>query len=192
MTLVEEIENSGHKGDAIYTLLRKSLVDCSAQDELFEERLRGPVYDDNVGATRFILIMMAKQGMTFENQIDLWKYNNAKQFVWTIEHIFPQGEKIPETWVKMIADGDEVKAKEYQELYVHTFGNLTISGYNSALSNKSFDEKKERKDTNGNYVGYLNGLNLNTDVVCEDKWTVDIIKKRTNRMVSDIIRLFKL
>ena len=28
----------------------------------------------------------------------------------------------------MIAGGDREKAKEYQSLYVHTFGNLTITG----------------------------------------------------------------
>ena len=68
----------------------------------------------------------------------------------------------------MIADGDHDKAKEYQSLYVHTFGNLTITGYNSTLSNKSFAEKKERKDNNGHYIGYRNGLNLNDDVCdCE-------------------------
>lgn len=58
----------------------------------------------------------------------------------------------------MIANGDRDKAKEYQSLYVHTFGNLTITGYNSTLSNKAFNEKKERKDNNGHYIGYRNGL----------------------------------
>ena len=80
----------------------------------------------------------------------------------------------------------------YLEEYAHTFGNLTITGYNSSLGNKSFKEKKERKDNNGNPIGYLNGLNLNSDLVDKDKWTVDLIKARTDKLVKEILEMFKL
>lgn len=192
MSLVEEIENQQLTGDNVYATIRLRLLNCSASDSTFKERLSGQVYVDNSGATRFILCMIAKQGMTFEKQIDLWKYNNAGQYVWTIEHIFPQGENIPASWVDMIANGDKALAKEYQSTYAHTFGNLTITGYNSTLGNRSFAEKKERKDSNGNYVGYRNGLNLNADVVSEDKWTIQTIEKRTESMVNKIMDMFKI
>ena len=134
---------------------------------------------------------MAKLGMTLENEQDLWRKTDSNQYVWTIEHIFPQGDNIPDCWVDMIAGGDRDKAKEYQSLYVHTFGNLTITAYNSALSNKSFVEKKERKDKNGRFIGYRNGFNLNDDVCDKDEWTVDIIKDRTDRMVKKIMSMFE-
>ncbi len=172
--------------------MRETLIEASASDELFEEKLRGPVYDDNVGATRFILCMIAKSGMTKENEQDLWRKTNSNQFVWSIEHIFPQGPNIPKVWGDMIADGDYEKAKEYQTLYVHTFGNLTITGYNSTLGNKGFAEKKERKDNNGNYIGYRNGLNLNEDVCDKNAWTVEMIQTRTDRLVNDIMNMFAL
>ena len=192
MAFIEEIEQSGYTGGIIFEKLRTKLISSSASDELFEEKLRGPVYDDNAGATRFILCMMAKQSMTVENEKDLWRKTGSNQYVWSIEHIFPQGPNIPDEWVEMIADGDRAKAKEYQSLYVHTFGNLTITGYNSTLSNKAFAEKKERKDSNGHYIGYRNGLSLNDDVCDKEKWTVDIIKERTERMVREIIAMFVL
>ena len=192
MSLVEELEDNSLTGSKIYDNIRQKLINVSAQDEVLIERLSGPIYDDNSGATRFILCAMAKQGMTFENQIDLWKYNNAKQYVWTTEHIFPQGENTPECWVNMIANGDMALAKEYKDAHVHTLGNLTLTGYNSSLSNRSFEEKKERKDNNGNYVGYKNGLNLNADVVSENRWTVDLIQARTRRMVDKAFELFKM
>lgn len=192
MSFIEAIERNGYSGSEVYDNLRRTLIGVSASDELFEEKLRGPVYDDNSGATRFILCMMAKKGMTKENEVDLWKKTNSNQFVWTIEHIFPQGANIPEEWVDMIADGDYEKAKEYQSLYVHTFGNLTITGYNSTLSNKSFEEKKERKDNNGNYIGYMNTLNLNDDVRDKEQWTVEVIKARTDRMVKEIMEMYRL
>ena len=154
--------------------------------------MRGPIYDENVGATRFILCMIAKKGMTVETEKNLWHRSNSNQYVWTIEHVFPQGSNIPESWVEMIADGDSEKAKEYQARYVHTLGNLTITGYNATLGNKSFFEKKERTDSNGSYIGYRNGLNLNLDICAQDKWTVDIIEKRTDKMVEQILEMFAL
>lgn len=192
MSYIEEIEQNEYTGAAIYDNLRSTLIKSSSSDEIFEEKLRGPVYDDNSGATRFILCMMAKRSITVENEKDLWRKTNSNQYVWSIEHIFPQGANIPDEWVDMIAGGDREKAKEYQSLYVHTFGNLTITGYNSTLSNKAFAEKKERKDTNGQYIGYRNGLNLNDDVCDKDEWTVEIIKARTDRMVKEIMAMFAL
>ena len=192
MAFIEEIEREKYVGKDIYNHLRDRLIACTADDELFEAKLRGPVYEDNVGATRFILCSIAKKGMTAESQIDLWRTSNSHVFVWTIEHIFPQGKNIPDSWVKMIADGNPAKAKEYQEQYVHTFGNLTITGYNSTLGNKSFEEKKERKDNNGNYIGYRNGLNLNADVVDKDTWSIAVIQERTDYLVKQILEMFKL
>lgn len=192
MNFIEEIEQNNYMGDIIREKLREKLISQSASNAVFEEKLRGPVYDDNSGATRFILCMIAKYGMTIENEKDLWRMNNSNQFVWTIEHIFPQGQNIPDCWVDMIAGGDRAKANELQALYVHTFGNLTITGYNSVLSNKSFEEKKERKDSNGAFIGYRNGLNLNVDVCDKSEWTVDIIKARTDTLVTQILAMFQL
>lgn len=192
MSYIEELEQNGYTGPAVYDTLRSTLIRSSASDEIFEEKLRGPVYDDNSGATRFILCMMAKRSMTVENEKDLWRKTNNNQYIWSIEHIFPQGPNIPDAWVEMIANGDRAKAKEYQSLYVHTFGNLTITGYNSTLSNKAFAEKKERKDANGQYIGYRNGLNLNNDVCDKEEWTVEIIRARTDRMVAEILNMFAL
>lgn len=192
MAFIEELEKQNYRGADIFSKLYEKLVDVSADDAVFEEKLRGPVYKENTGATRFILCMIAKQGMTAESQKNLWEKNGSNQYIWTIEHIFPEGKNIPDAWVDMIAGGDRAKAEEYLDEYAHTFGNLTITGYNSALSNKSFKDKKERKDNNGNPIGYLNGLNLNADLVDKDSWTVDLIKARTNKLVGEILELFKL
>jgi len=191
MGLIDEIDNSENTGDSLYTIVRNKLISCSASNMEFEDKLKGQVYVDNYDATRFILCMIAKQGMTVESMVDLWKTSNNLH-IWTVEHIFPQGDLIPESWVKMIANGDPTKAKEYQAQYVHTLGNLTITGYNSTLSNKPFDEKKDRKDNYGHEIGYRNGLNLNADIVAEPEWTVDRIIARTDRMVAKALTLFSL
>ncbi len=192
MLFIEDIEKNNDQGNLIFENLRKKLISVSASDDAFSERLHGPVYIINSGACRFILCMIAKEGMTRDSEVDLWKKNENNQYVSSIEHIFPQGANIPDPWVDMIADGDREKAKELQAQYVHCFGNLTITGYNSTLGNKSFEEKKKRVDSKGRPIGYNNGLNLNADVVNQNKWTVECIKERTESMVEHIISMFAL
>jgi hypothetical protein len=48
-----------------------------------------------------------------------------------------------------------------QNKYCHKLGNLTLTGYNSTLSNDSFDIKKNKLDQNGNKIGFNNGLKIN-------------------------------
>lgn len=133
--------------------------------------------------------------MTPENWTDLWEQNivsNKKIYVWTIEHIFPEGVNIPDKWVEMIANGDKELAQTYREEYVHKIGNLTISGFNSTLSNKSFVDKRDITNKKGNYIGYKNGLEINKPLADKDNWTVEDIKSRTTTLVTELIEMFKL
>ena len=67
----------------------------------------------------------------------------------------------------------------------------TVTGYNQNLSNMSFEQKRDRKSKDkSKEMGYRNGLYLNTDVVCEDTWTIDKIKARTDRMVNSLLEMF--
>ena len=92
----------------------------------------------------------------------------------------------------MIANGDKNLAIEYLNNYVHTLGNLTITGYNQNLSNLSFEKKKNRVNKDDNYIGYKNGLKLNDDVVSKDAWHIEDIKERTNRLVDFFMKEFEL
>lgn len=190
MDLVADIRTKN--GTEIFDCLKERLVSVSANDDLFKEKLFGPVYDMNLGTTRFIICYIEEQFMTQEIFTDLWKLDNNKKYIWTIEHIFPQGENIPDCWINMIADGNKSLAKEYQNQYVHTLGNLTISGYNSMLGNKGFIEKRDRADRNGKYVGYKNGLKLNQKLANYNEWNVELIKSRTKELVDKAMDLFKL
>ena len=163
-----------------------------ATDEQFLDALEGDIYESNVDATRFILCKIEEDNQTKEKLTDLWQRDDKNDFIWTVEHIFPQGPNIPSGWVKMIAGGDEAKAKEIRENYVHKLGNLTISGYNSKLGNKSFEEKQDRKDTLGHYVGYKNGLFLNQTLEGKKSWTLKDINDRTAVLTKLAVSLFRL
>ena len=180
--------------DNVEALVRQELLksDCFASDEVLKAKLSGNVYDENVDATRFVLCRLEEENQTREKLTDLWERDEKGDFIWTVEHIFPQGPNIPDAWVKMIAAGDEVKANQYREEYVHKLGNLTITGYNSKLGNKSFIEKRDRKDTKSRHVGYKNGLFLNQTLKDKSSWAVKDIEDRTKFLADLAVELFKL
>ena len=189
ISICESLESEGLKGIAAAEYIKKRLVDVSASDASFKERLEGPIYDVNPDMTRYILTVIASPSVTKEMK-SLWERYASGNYVWTIEHIFPQGKNIPDEWVKMVADGDMSKAIEVQEKQVHTLGNLTITGYNSKLSNMPFVTKRDRKDVNGANVGYRNGLNLNDELVNTDTWTSEQIQERTDKLVGLTLKAF--
>ena len=189
MDVVESIMTL--QGDEVVKHIQTRLKAESASDEQFKKSLKGPIYEDNKAVCRFVLCALEESRMTRETQVDLWALK-GKKYVWTIEHIFPQGDNIPIDWVEMISDGDTELAEEYRQAYVHCLGNLTISGYNSALGNKSFEDKKNRVDKQGRKVGYNNGLYLNESLIEQDSWSVQKIEDRTDRLVAEIMEKYLL
>ena len=195
MGISTEIEERVIKGNDIYELIRVTLYESSAPDAVFEEKLKGDIYEDNSMVARFVLCSLAERSMTTETWTDLWEQNatqsGQKVYAWTIEHIFPEGDHIPDEWVKMIADGNQALAEKYLAEYVHKLGNLTVTRYNSALSNMSFEKKRDRKKDDL-FVGYKNGLGINKEIAEKNSWTIDDIQKRTDKLVAELLRIYTL
>lgn len=160
-----------------------------ADASMFEQRLRANIYDDNADLTRFLLCALEEQHQTLETKRDMWA-KNGNTYIWTIEHIFPEGENIPGCWVTMIAGGDSNRAGELQLEWVHKIGNLTMSAYNPNLSNSCFSIKRDKVDAQGNPIGYRNGLYLNLPLRDKVEWTVADIESRTDSLVREILGLF--
>ncbi len=57
---------------------------------------------------------------------------------YTIEHVMPQNPNLSEEWRNMLGEN----WKTVQESYLHTIGNLTLTGYNSELSDRPYSQKK--------------------------------------------------
>lgn len=57
---------------------------------------------------------------------------------YTIEHVMPQSVDLSSEWQAMMGE----QWREVHEKYLHHLGNLTLTGYNPELSNRSFHEKK--------------------------------------------------
>lgn len=183
---------SSKNGDAVFQIIQNKLVSLSAHDSDFKTKLKGDIYAENADSTRFLLAALAEDRMTKETWKDFWAYKkNGKDYLWTIEHVLPQGENLPECWIKMIADGDAEKAREIQENYAHKIGNLTLSGYNANLSNNCFEGKRDKTE-DGKYIGYKNGLKLNEDLATVSEWKAGQIEARTERLADRIMQLFPL
>jgi len=103
----------------------------------------------------------------------------------TIEHIFPQ---TPDPkWKELLSDMDY---DSFKEIYVDTIGNLTLSGNNGSLGNKTFPEKKNmNKDSKEQ--GYIySRLWLNRFLTEIDEWTIENYKKRTDILTKRFISVW--
>jgi predicted transport protein len=94
---------------------------------------------------------------------------------YTIEHIMPQNEMLSPEWRQMIGHNWE----ETQYEWLHRLGNLTLTGYNSAYSDRPFSEKK-------NMPGGFSesSVRLNKYVREQDVWTSKEIKHRGEELSS--------
>lgn len=101
---------------------------------------------------------------------------------YTIEHIMPQNIEHNLSWQQMLGENWQ----EVHSLYLHTLGNLTITGYNAEMSNKSFWEK-----VNGESGFKHSHLKLSESIVQCDVWNKKAIQRRTNILTDIILKIWK-
>lgn len=101
---------------------------------------------------------------------------------YTIEHIMPQNIEHNLLWQQMLGEDWQ----EVHSLYLHTLGNLTITGYNAEMSNKSFVEK-----VNGESGFKHSHLKLNESIAQCDVWNKKAIQRRTNILTDTILKIWK-
>ena len=100
---------------------------------------------------------------------------------YTIEHIMPQSPELNMTWQKMLGEN----WREVQKIYLHTLGNLTLTGYNSEMGNKSFEEK-----LNGENGFKHSHLKLNQYVASCEAWNKKSIQQRTSLLTDLILKIW--
>lgn len=97
---------------------------------------------------------------------------------YTIEHIMPQNKNLSAQWRQEIGGNWE----EVHNSYLHTLGNLTLTRYNSELSDKPF---KEKRDMEGGFGD--SPLRLNKGLGKIDLWNKDEIIKRAKGLAEKAI-----
>ena len=107
---------------------------------------------------------------------------------YTIEHILPQNAPLSPEWqAELGPDWQRV-----QQDWLHTLGNLTLSGYNSEYSNRPFIYKRDQvTDKDGNLVGFAHSpLKLNQGLAQVGQWNEAAIKTRASRLAKQAINVW--
>ena len=101
----------------------------------------------------------------------------------TIEHIFPQN---PDPKWKIELGTDDYNY--IKENYINTIGNLTLSGNNGKLGNKSFIDKRDLAD-----AGYKDSrLWLNKYLTILDKWDKAEIERRFDLIAERVLKIWDI
>lgn len=100
----------------------------------------------------------------------------------TIEHIMPQNTDLCEEWKKDLGSN----WKDVQKQYLHTIGNLTLTAYNSEMSDKPFAEKMEM---DGGFK--QSALRLNSYVIKQCTWNEEKIKERARELAQKAVKIWK-
>ncbi len=127
--------------------------------------------------------------------IDFYKFKKNKYFFerlenferkervytreYTTEHIMPQ--TLTEEWEKDL--GENFQA--IHDKYLHTIGNLTLTGYNNEYSNRSFQEKRDMEK------GFKDSpLRLNQSLRGLESFGEEEIKKRANDLADLALKIW--
>jgi hypothetical protein len=101
-------------------------------------------------------------------------YTHLDNSVYTIEHIMPQ--HLTPAWNESLG----VNAAEIHETWLHRLANLTLTGYNPKLSNKTFVEKRDEKE--GGYKA--SGLKMNQKIATKETWGLAELEERSKEIVE--------
>lgn len=94
----------------------------------------------------------------------------------TVEHVMPQG--LTAEW----RDALGPDAHAIHSRFLHTLGNLTLTGYNPELSNSPFPEKRRRLAESN--------LALNREIAQEAEWGPEQIVDRAERLAERALRIW--
>jgi uncharacterized protein with ParB-like and HNH nuclease domain len=163
MNLYEKVDKKNYLYSLQLSLLQRSGTQRFPNDEEVIDALHfKDVYNINPRNSNYLLEKLenhdSKEKVVIHGNSDI-----------TIEHIFPQNPDI--SWENAL---DKEEYDNMKEKYLHTISNLTLSGNNGKLGNKSFIEKKNLM----NYGYNDSSLWLNKYLSKIEDWNVNELEKR--------------
>ncbi|MDP3890560.1 DUF262 domain-containing HNH endonuclease family protein [Nocardioides sp.] len=100
---------------------------------------------------------------------------------YSIEHILPQ--TLSKQWQTDLTKWGDPSPVQTRDSRLDVIGNLTVTAYNSELSNKSFDEKK--KD-----IAKSLRLEISKGVLSQEQWTREEIDSRSQELWKAAVRIW--
>jgi predicted transport protein len=117
-----------------------------------------------------------------ENFLRTKELVNVEEY--TIEHILPQNENLSNEWQADLGpDWQNIQAR-----YLHTLGNLTLTGYNSEYSDLPFIKKHDFPEK-----GFRDSpLHLNHDLAKLKHWNADTIVERADALAKQAQQIWRI
>lgn len=108
---------------------------------------------------------------------------------YTIEHILPQNKNLSAEWRAMLGE----HWQEVQGRYLHTLGNLTLTGYNAEYSDRPFLEKRDLMGSGQQGQGFKSShLLLNQELAELSEWNEQRIQERAQRLVGRALLIWPM
>lgn len=166
-------ENKNNYYDSIVSfLLQLTSKDVMPSDAEFVAALKERNLYRKNALCKYLLVAIENQG---KEQI--------KTDALTIEHIMPQNKNLSTAWQRMLGTDWEL----VRERYLHTLGNLTLTGYNSELGDLPFAEKLDKLAEENTHVTVLY-----SDVKNKTEWNAQTMESRAERLSEEVLKLFPI
>jgi uncharacterized protein with ParB-like and HNH nuclease domain/predicted transport protein len=150
-------------------LLKESYARMPTDEEVRSALLVKDVY--NFRSRNYLLRKL--ENVDRKERVDVDSY--------TIEHVMPQNPDLSPEWQEELGPD----WKTVQEKYLHTLGNLTLTGYNPELSDHPFGQKLTMKG------GFRDSpLRLNRYLAGLDHWNEDAIRVRGAELANQALRIW--
>jgi predicted transport protein len=169
-TLAKEIDKEHYLASVQAAFLRKDSHRRFPKDEEFRaEFMVKDIY--NLSLRNYVLRKLEHHGSKERVNVEDC----------TIEHIMPQNEHLSPEWQAELGPN----WKEVHARYLHTIGNLTLTGYNSELSNRPFRKKRDMK---GGFA--KSPIRLNESLATVEQWNEGEIKKRAVALAALAVQIW--
>jgi alkylated DNA nucleotide flippase Atl1 len=171
LSVVTEMDGDQPVDEAVRTYLSTGRKHYASDEEIESAVTTVPYYLNGRPHQRALVLQWLEESYGSKEPVDPTKL--------TIEHVLPQTPT--PAWHAMLQAGLE-PGDELDEVYeslVHTLGNLTLTGYNSELSNGEFAVKRTKLASSG--------VAMNQEIAKLDRWGRAEIQDRAARLAERVI-----
>ena len=161
----------------VYALLSKRESGRFPDDEEFSTALAAKQVYSMRGKYKAYLFERLENHGTIETK-DVYTHLDNK--VYTIEHIMPQ--HLTPAWTRALGPN----SAEIHSTWLHRLANLTLTGYNPNLSNKTFAEKRDAAE--GGYKA--SGLKMNQRIAQKETWGLTELEERNHELVVLALKIW--
>lgn len=161
-----------------YLLLSKSSTGRFPNNQEVEESLKSRnMYNVSPKIRTYVFERLENHGHVENLNI----FEGVQNQDYSVEHIMPQ--TLSEEWKTELGDDYQ----EIHDLYLNSIGNLTLTGYNSKYSNRSFKEKQNiEKGFKDSHFAFLNRL-----PAARESWGEAEIIERRNAIIQRALEIWE-